>query len=56
MSPFLANPFALAVLTAIAGVLMSLAGIGKKALRRKEPQPRCRTCGRTDRWNCACHR
>jgi hypothetical protein len=43
-------------LTASAGIMMSLVGLRKKALQRKDPRVRCRTCGRTDRWNCACHR
>jgi hypothetical protein len=43
-------------LAASAGILMALSGLQKKALRRKEPQPRCPTCGRTDRYNCACRR
>jgi hypothetical protein len=43
-------------LAASAGILMALSGLQKKALRRKEAQPRCPTCGRTDRYNCACRR
>ena len=42
-------------LAASAGVLMALSGLQKKALRRKE-SPRCRTCGRTNRYTCACRR
>ena len=44
------------VLTASAGLLMALSGLQKKLLRRKELPPRCPTCGRTDRYNCACRR
>ena len=47
---------AFAGLAASAGVLMALSGLQKKLLRRKEAQPRCPTCGRTDRYNCACRR
>ena len=43
-------------LAASAGILMALSGLQKKALRRKEARPRCPTCGRTDRYNCACRR
>ena len=43
-------------LAASAGVLMALSGLQKKALRRKDTQPRCPTCGRTDRYSCACRR
>jgi hypothetical protein len=46
----------LAGLAASSGLLMALSGLQKKLLHRKQPSPRCRTCGRTDRWNCACHR
>ena len=44
------------VLVASAGVLMALSGLQKRVLRRKETTPRCPTCGRTDRYNCACRR
>ncbi len=50
------NSFALAVLVASVGVLMALTGLQKRVLRRKETTPRCPTCGRTDRYNCACRR
>jgi hypothetical protein len=50
------QPFAFVVLAASAGLLMALTGLQKKVLRRKEVRPRCPTCGRTDRWNCACRR
>ena len=43
-------------LAAAAGLLMALSGLQKKLLRRKEVPPRCPTCGRTDRYNCACRR
>jgi len=43
-------------LAASAGVLMALSGLQKKMLRRKEAPSRCPTCGRTDRYNCACRR
>jgi len=43
-------------LAASAALLMALAGLQKKLLRRKETPPRCPTCGRTDRYNCACRR
>ena len=43
-------------LAASAGVLMALSGLQKKLLRRKEAPARCPTCGRTDRYNCACRR
>jgi hypothetical protein len=43
-------------LAASAGVLMTLSGLQKKLLRRKESPQRCPTCGRTDRYNCACRR
>jgi hypothetical protein len=42
-------------LAASAGVLMALSGLQKKLLRRKEA-PRCPTCGRTNRYSCACRR
>ncbi len=45
-----------AVLAASSGLLMALSGLQKKLLRRKEPAPRCPTCGRTDRYNCPCRR
>ncbi len=43
-------------LAASAGLLMALLGLQKKMLRRKEAPARCRTCGRTDRYNCPCSR
>jgi hypothetical protein len=43
-------------LAASVGVLMALTGLQKKVLRRKETRPRCPTCGRTDRYACACRR
>jgi hypothetical protein len=43
-------------LAASAAVLMALSGLQKKMLRRKEAPPRCPTCGRIDRYNCACRR
>jgi hypothetical protein len=43
-------------LAASAGVLMALSGLQKKVLRRKQTTPRCPTCGRTDRYSCACRR
>jgi len=43
-------------LAASAGLLMVLSGLQKKLLRRKEAPSRCQTCGRTDRYNCACSR
>lgn len=43
-------------LAASVAVLMALSGLQKKMLRRKEAPPRCPTCGRTDRYNCACRR
>jgi hypothetical protein len=45
-----------AVSCGCAALLMVLAGMQKKLLRRKDTQPRCRTCGRADRYNCACRR
>jgi hypothetical protein len=48
--------FSFVVLTASAGLLMGLSGLQKKLLRRKESQPRCPTCGRSDRYSCACRR
>ena len=45
-----------AVLAASAGLLMVLSGLQKKLLRRKGLRPRCPTCGREDRYNCACRR
>jgi hypothetical protein len=45
-----------AVLSASAALLMTLAGLDKKLLRRKDAHLRCRTCGRSDRYNCACRR
>jgi uncharacterized iron-regulated membrane protein len=43
-------------LAASAAVLMALSGLQKKVLRRKQTSPRCPTCGRTDRYSCACRR
>lgn len=43
------------VLAASAGLLMALSGLQKKLLRRKEVL-RCPTCGRTNRYSCACRR
>jgi formate dehydrogenase maturation protein FdhE len=43
-------------LAASAAVLMTLSGLQKKVLRRKETRRRCPTCGRTDRYACACRR
>ena len=43
-------------LAASAGILMALSGLQKKVLRRKKAQLRCPTCGRTDRYSCACRR
>jgi hypothetical protein len=43
-------------LAASAGILMTLSGLQKKVLRRKEAPLRCPTCGRTDRYSCACRR
>jgi len=48
--------FSFTVITASAGLLMALSGLQKKLLRRKESPPRCRTCGRSDRYDCACRR
>ena len=48
--------FSFIVLTASAGLLMALSGLQKKLLRRKESPTRCRTCGRSDRYDCACRR
>jgi hypothetical protein len=50
------NSFAAVILVASAGLLMVLSGLQKKLLRRRESVTRCRTCGRTDRYNCACRR
>jgi hypothetical protein len=44
-----------AVLVASAGLLMVLCGLKKKLLNRKE-LPRCPTCGRSNRYFCACRR
>ena len=48
--------FSFVVLTASAGLLMALSGLHKRLLRRKQSAPRCPTCGRSDRYNCACRR
>jgi len=45
-----------AVSSACAALLMVVAALDKKLLRRKETRPRCRTCGRVDRYNCPCRR
>jgi hypothetical protein len=39
-----------------AALLMVFAGTHKKALRWKPAERRCRTCGRSDRYNCPCRR
>ena len=47
----------LAGLAASTGLLMALSGPPEEAAPpASTPPPRCRTCGRTDRWNCACRR
>jgi hypothetical protein len=56
VSPSELHFLVLAVLVASAALLMSLAGLQKKMLRRKDLNPRCPTCGRADRYNCACRR
>jgi hypothetical protein len=50
------QPLTYAGLVAAAGLLMAISGLQKKKLRRREHPPRCPTCGRTDRYNCACRR
>ena len=44
------------VAVASAGLLMGLAGTGKKLLRWKPADRRCSTCGRTIRAGCPCRR
>ncbi|HWE83288.1 MAG TPA: hypothetical protein VG265_16675 [Gaiellaceae bacterium] len=45
-----------AAITISAALVMIFAGIDKKMLSWKTTKRSCQTCGRVDRYNCACRR
>jgi hypothetical protein len=45
-----------AAVTISAALVMIFAAVEKKMLGWKPSRHACRTCGRTDRYNCACRR